>query len=90
MPRACPALRDARVAWAQTVRARTQRLAANATSEGGATYDELRDAYRRQPLGEDPLRRDAADRACWRDASRVATAARTLQDRVADLRSLLR
>lgn len=88
-PAACTALRDNRARWAAVVQRRTERLAEHADSAGGAAYDELRDAYRRQPFGEDLRASDAAERDCWAAESEVAVAADSLSAAVDGLRDLL-
>ena len=88
-PRACPALSRHRVAWARLVRSRTRELAEHANSFSGERYDELRDGYRRSPLGENPLEADAADRTCWTTNSDVPNTADDLRKRVEELEQVL-
>jgi hypothetical protein len=88
-PLACTRLRDNRVRWAELVAERTQRLADAATPAGGATYDELRDAFRRSPFGEQRGQADAFDADCWQAASPLALAATGIHDRVEDLEDAL-
>lgn len=89
VPRGCSGLVSNRVTWLDTVRRRTERLAEHATSAGGERYDELRDAYRRQPLGEDPVAADAGDRACFQQRARAVQVAVALRAAVQRLQQLL-
>ncbi|MBA2730496.1 MAG: hypothetical protein H0U48_07070 [Euzebyaceae bacterium] len=70
-------------------RARLAEVAAQATSAGGETYDAMRQAFAREPLGEDVLEADSADRVCWRGTSTVAATAEALVEQVERLRIML-
>jgi len=89
VPEGCPALRDARVRWAQLVAERSRRLAELATSAGGSEFDARRAEFTDQPYGEDRLAADAADRGCWAERSRLAGAAAGIRNQVETLEALL-
>ena len=76
--------------WVRTVHRRTLRLAEQANSAGGSTYDDLRDAYRRLPFGDEPRAADGAERGCWEESSALPVAADALRDTVDALEEALR
>jgi hypothetical protein len=88
-PADCRVMRRNRVTWASTVRARTERLQAQANSAGGGEFDQLRTAFRRLPLGEEPRSADQQERRCWRESSGVWGAANDLRAAVEALEAAL-
>lgn len=90
VPEECTVMKRNRVQWARTVRRRTQRLAEQANSAGGSTYDELRAAFRRVPFGEEPRVADRDDRPCWQEESAIPQAADAMRAAVEDLEAALR
>jgi hypothetical protein len=89
VPDKCRMMKRNRVAWAATVRTRTQRLQSQANSAGGGQFDELRAAYRRLPLGVEPRTADQQERVCWRASSGVWGAADELRRAVEALEAAL-
>ena len=90
VPEACRIMRRNRSEWVRTVLQRTLRLAAEANSAGGATYDELRGAFRRLPLGVEPRVADRAEKPCWQERSPLPEASDELRDLVEELEAALR
>ena len=89
VPALCSQMKRNRIQWSSTVRQRTQRLEEQANSAGGSTFDELRDAFRRLPLGVEPRTADQDGRKCWERRSAVATAAGDLRAAVGALEASL-
>ena len=90
IPRRCTRLVRNRGEWVRTVYDRTVKLQAQANSAGGATFDELRAAYRRLPFGVEPRTADREDRRCWREESSVAVAAAQMRSAVKELERVLK
>lgn len=88
-PGSCTAMVANRRRWIGVVLDRATELRDSADSAGGARYDELRDAYRRAPLAEDPVTADAKDRACWVKRSDVWVTGQDLRSRVDQLQGVL-
>lgn len=90
VPEACRIMRRNRNEWIDTVAQRTLRLAEEANSAGGTTYDELRSAFRRLPFGVEPRVADRAEKPCWQDESPLPGASDQLRDLVEELEAALR
>ena len=90
VPEACRIMRRNRNEWIDTVLQRTLRLAEQANSAGGTTYDELRSAFRRLPFGVEPRVADRAEKPCWQDESPLPGASDELRDLVEELEAALR
>jgi hypothetical protein len=88
-PQACRVSVVNRLRWIDVVAERSRRLAELATGGGGEQYDQLRTAFRIQPLAEDPLAADAAERQCWLSNSPVPASTMSLRSAVDELSRLL-
>lgn len=87
----CPVMQRNRLAWVKVVHERTVKLEGQANSASGSTFDKLRTAYRRLPLGEEPRTADrTGDQLCWQKQSTVAGAAETMRAAIDQLQTTLR